>query len=381
MAELIKGSEFLIRPVEPKEIFTPEDFDDEQRQIRDTTRELVEKEILPQVAEIDSPNFALSVKLLAQCGDLGLLMTDAAEEDGGLDLSKTTSMLVAEEIAHTGAFSVSFTAHTGIGTLPLVYYGTKAQKDKYLHKLITGEWPAAYCLTEPGSGSDALDVATTATLEGDHYVLNGTKQFITNGGFAKLFTVFAKINKEHFPGVSIGQEEKKLGIKGSSTTQVILDQVKVPKENLLGEVGKGHYIAFNILNVGRLKLGACVNGAAKEVIRQTAPYAKERKQFKQPIANFGAIQEKFANMTADLFAAESLVYRIAGDIDNQIGTLAKGPHYYAEVQKVIAGFAAECSVSKVYCSEVLAEVVDECLQVFGGYGFTAEYPAERFYRD
>ena len=198
MAELIKGSEFLIRPVEPKEIFTPEDFDDEQRQIRDTTRELVEKEILPQVAEIDSPNFALSVKLLAQCGDLGLLMTDAAEEDGGLDLSKTTSMLVAEEIAHTGAFSVSFTAHTGIGTLPLVYYGTKAQKDKYLHKLITGEWPAAYCLTEPGSGSDALDVATTATLEGDHYVLNGTKQFITNGGFAKLFTVFAKINKEHF---------------------------------------------------------------------------------------------------------------------------------------------------------------------------------------
>jgi alkylation response protein AidB-like acyl-CoA dehydrogenase len=302
-------------------------------------------------------------------------------------------MLVAEKISVSGSFSVAYAAHSGIGTLPPIYYGTDQQKEKYLEKIISGEWCAAYCLTEPGSGSDALGAQASALLseDGSHYILNGTKQFITNGGFAELFTVFAKIDKEHFTaflvekdfeGLVVGPEEKKLGIKGSSTTQIILDNCKVPVENLLGEVGKGHKIAFNVLNVGRFKLGAGVTGAAKMALVTGIKYANERKQFKRKISSFGAIAEKIADLTADLFASESLVYRLAGLLDNKLATIEKGiENYYVEYQKGIEEYAPECGISKVFCSEVLARTVDEVVQIHGGYGYVSEYPAERYYRD
>jgi alkylation response protein AidB-like acyl-CoA dehydrogenase len=394
MAErILKGGEYLVTEVTCEEIFTPEEFTDEQRQIAETTEQFVENEILPHIDEIEEQNFDLVVEGMAKCGELGLLMIDTPEEYGGLELDKVTSMLVGEKIAPSGAFSVAYAAHTGIGTLPIVYYGTEAQKEQYLPKLNTGEWIAAYCLTEPGSGSDALGARATATLsdDGQHYILNGTKQFITNGSFAKLFIIFAKIDKEHFTaflvekdfeGLVVGPEEKKLGIKGSSTTQIILDNCKVPVENLLGEIGRGHKIAFNVLNVGRFKLGACVTGAAKQAMVVGVKYANERKQFGQPISEFGAIQEKIADMTADLFAAESLVYRLAGLLDTKLATIDKGiDNYYVEYQKGIEEYAPECAISKVFCSEVLARVVDEVLQIHGGYGFVSEYPVERFYRD
>ena len=318
---------------------------------------------------------------------------DAPEEYGGLELDKASSMLVGEKISYAGSFSVAFSAHSGIGTLPLIYYGTAAQKEKYLGKIISGEWCAAYCLTEPGSGSDALGAQASAVLseDGKHYILNGTKQFITNGGFARLFTIFAKIDKEHFtaflvekdfPGLIVGAEEKKLGIKGSSTTQIILDNCKVPVENLLGEIGKGHKIAFNVLNVGRFKLGAGVTGAAKMALGVGIKYANERTQFKRKISSFGAIAEKIADLNADIFASESLVYRLAGLLDKKLETIEKGiPNYYEEYQKGIEEYAPECGIAKVFCSEVLARTVDEVVQIHGGYGFVSDYPAERFYRD
>ena len=394
MAERIfKGGEFLVTEVTCDEIFTPEAFTDEQKQIAETTEQFVENEIVPHLDEIEDQNFDLVIEAFKKCGGLGLLMMDTPEAYGGMELDKVTSMLVAEKIAPAGGFSVAYAAHTGIGTLPLVYYGTEAQKEQYLPKLVSGEWPAAYCLTEPGSGSDALGARATAILseDGTHYILNGTKQFITNGSFAKLFIVFAKIDKElftaflvekDFEGLVIGPEEKKMGIKGSSTTQVILDNCKVPVENLLGEAGKGHKIAFNVLNVGRFKLGACVTGAAKQATLVGVKYANERKQFNQPISSFGAIQEKIADLTADTFAAESLVYRLAGLLDTKLATIDREiDSYYIEYQKGIEEYATECAISKVFCSEVLARVVDEVVQIHGGYGFVSEYPAERFYRD
>jgi alkylation response protein AidB-like acyl-CoA dehydrogenase len=394
MAERIfKGGEFLVTEVTSDEIFTPEDFTDEQRQIAETTEQFVTNDILPHAAAIEEQDFSKVVEGMRKCGELGLLMMDAPEEYGGLNLDKATSMLVGEKIGPAGSFSVAFAAHTGIGTLPLIYYGTEAQKEKYLGKIISGEWISAYCLTEPESGSDALGAKATATLseDGSYYLLNGTKQFITNAAFADLFTVFAKVDKKHFSaflvergfeGVSIGPEEKKLGIKGSSTCQVVLENAKVPVENLLGEIGKGHKIAFNVLNVGRFKLGAGVTGAAKEALGVGIRYANERKQFGKTIGSFGAIQEKIADMTADLFVSESLVYRLAGLIDNKLATLEQGiPDYYEEYQKGIEEYAPECAIAKVFCSDVLAEVVDEVLQIHGGYGFVSEYPAERFYRD
>lgn len=391
--KILKGGEYLVAVVDCQEVFTPEDFSDEQRAIGETTEQFVQNDILPHIEEIEQQQFQYVVEGMRKCGELGLLMIDAPEEYGGLELDKVTSSLVVEKIASSGAFSVAYSAHTGIGTLPLVYYGTDAQKEKYLGKLMSGEWIAAYCLTEPESGSDALGARATATLseDGKHYILNGTKQFITNGGFAQLFTVFAKIDKEHFTaflieknfeGLIVGTEEKKLGIKGSSTTQIILDKCKVPVENLLGEIGKGHKIAFNVLNVGRFKLGAAVTGAAKMAMVEGIKYANMRKQFGKPIASFGAIQEKIADMTAEIFASESLVYRLSGSIDDKLATLEKGiDNYYDEYQKGIEEYAPECAISKVYCSDVLAHVVDEVVQIHGGYGFVSEYPAERYYRD
>jgi alkylation response protein AidB-like acyl-CoA dehydrogenase len=389
----LKGGEYLIAETPCESVFTPEDFSDEQKQMAETTEQFIVNEIQPRIEEIDEQNFDIVVEGMQKCGELGLLMMDAPEEYGGLELDKASSMLVGEKIALGGSFSVAYAAHTGIGTLPLVYYGTEEQKEKYLEKIISGEWISAYCLTEPGSGSDALGAQATAVLsdDGKHYILNGTKQFITNGGFAELFTVFAKIDKEHFTaflveksfdGLVVGAEEKKLGIKGSSTTQIILDNCKVPVENVLGEIGKGHKIAFNVLNIGRFKLGAGVTGASKMALVEGIKYANERTQFGKQISSFGAIAEKIANMSAEIFASESLIYRLAGLLDDSLATIDKSAdNYYEQYLKAIEEYAPECGISKVYCSEVLAKTVDEVLQIHGGYGYVSEYPAERYYRD
>ncbi len=321
MAEkILLGGEYLVAETSCEDVFVPEDFTDEHRQIGETTEQFVENEIRPHIDEIEKQNFAIVLEGMKQCGELGLLMMEAAEEDDGLALDLVSSMLVNEKMAHSESFAATYTAHTGIGTLPLIYYATPAQKEQYLGKLISGEWIGAYCLTEPGSGSDALGAKATATLseDGKYYILNGTKQFITNGGFSDLFTVFAKIDKEHFTaflveknfeGLIVGPEEKKLGIKGSSTTPIILDNCKVPVENLLGEKGKGHKIAFNVLNIGRLKLGASAVGASKKALVVGIKYANERKQFNTQISKFGAIAEKIADITSYSFSSEYVDYR------------------------------------------------------------------------
>jgi alkylation response protein AidB-like acyl-CoA dehydrogenase len=391
--QLLKGAEFLLSDCPVERIFTPEDFNDEQKQLAETIDQFVTIEVLPNVERMESHDLSLMVKLLKKSGDLGLFMIEAPEEYGGLDLNKATSMLAAEKISGYGSFMVAYMVQTGIGLLPLVYYGTKEQKEKYLGKLISGEWMSAYCLTEPDSGSDALGAKTTATLssDGKHYVLNGTKQFITNGGFADLFTVFAKVDRKQFTaflversprGLSTGPEEKKLGIRGSSTTQVIFEDVNIPVENVLGEIGKGHKIAFNVLNIGRLKLGAAATGAAKTVFIEGVKYANVRKQFGVPISSFGAIKEKIADMVAAIFASESLVYRLAGMIDDRLANVPKGSlDYYDAYQQGIEEYAIECAMAKVFCSEMLGNVVDDVVQIHGGYGFVEEYPAERYYRD
>ncbi|MDA8427853.1 MAG: acyl-CoA dehydrogenase family protein [Geobacteraceae bacterium] len=392
-ANIFKGAEYLISAASCSDVFTPEDFTDEQRQIGDTTEQFVLNEVVPLRERIEHHDLPLTVELMRKCGELGLLMIDAPEEYGGLELDKATSMLAAEKLSQAGSFSVTYSAHTGIGTLPLVYYGTKEQKEKYLSRIISGEWIAAYCLTEPGSGSDALAAAATATLsaDGTHYLLNGTKQFITNGGIANLFTVFAKIDKQHFTaflvernteGLSVGLEENKMGVRGSSTTQIILDNAMVPVENLLGEIGKGHKIAFNVLNVGRFKLGAAVTGAAKVTLATGIKYANERKAFGVTIGTFGAIREKIADTTAAIFASESVVYRLAGLIDDRLATIPKDtPNYYEVYQQGIEEYSVECAIIKVFCSEVLADAVDAVVQIHGGYGFIQEYAAEGYYRD
>ncbi|MDH5756031.1 MAG: acyl-CoA dehydrogenase family protein [Nitrospinota bacterium] len=391
--EALKGGEFLLKQTSCADIFTPEDFTDEHRQIAETCEKFVLDEVVPRMDLVESMDLDTVKELMAKAGELGLLMIDAPEEFGGLALDKVTNMLASEKMSGAGSFTVVYSAHTGLGTLPLVYYGTKAQKEKYLEKIISGEWVGAYALTEPESGSDALAAKTTATLsqDGKHYILNGTKQFITNAGFAELITVFAKVDKEHFtaflvergyPGVSLGPEEKKMGIKGSSTRQVILDNAQVPVENLLGEVGKGHKIAFNILNMGRFKLGAATLGAAKQIIGVAAKYAAERKQFGKTIGSFGAIKEKLADMVSDAFMSEALVYRLAGMVDQRIATLDHSAEdYYVHYQKCIEEHAIECGVAKVFCSEALAAAVDQAVQIHGGYGFIAEYAVEKAYRD
>jgi alkylation response protein AidB-like acyl-CoA dehydrogenase len=391
--ELDRGGEFLLSEALDGSLFTPEDFTSEQRQIAETTEAFVNNEILPDLEQMEESDFPLLVEKLRHCADLGLFLVDIPEEFGGLELDKTTSMLVAEKLGPTGSFAITSSGQTGIGSLPLVYYGTAEQKQKYLEKLTTGEWIAAYCLTEPDCGSDPLSARTTATLteDGSSYLLNGVKQFITNAAFADLFTVFAKIDGQHFSaflvergmhGLSIGSEEKKMGLKGTSTAQVVLENVRVPVDNLLGEAGKGHKIAFNVLNVGRLKLAATVTGAAKAAFAEAASYAVERKQFGQALASFGAIREKLADMLCDLFAAESLLYRTSGLLDERIATLDRtGDDYYERYQKAIEEYAGECAIAKVFCSNTLAHVADEALQIHGGYGYIKDYPVERIYRD
>ncbi len=390
---LPKGGEFLLTEALGTSLFVPEDFSSEQRQIAETTEAFVNNEILPDLQRLEEPDFDLLVEKLRSCAELGLFLVDIPEEYGGLELDKATSMLVAEKIGPTGSFAITSSGQTGIGSLPLVYYGTAEQKKNYLDKLTTGEWIGAYCLTEPDCGSDPLSARTTATLseDGSCYILNGVKQFITNAAFADLFTVFAKIDGQKFsaflvertmPGLSIGNEEKKLGLKGTSTAQVVLENVRVPVANLLGEAGKGHKIAFNVLNIGRLKLSATVTGAAKAAFAEAAGYATERKQFGQQLADFGAIREKLADMSAAIFAAESLLYRVAGLLDARLATLDRsGDDYYQRYQQAIEEYAGECAIAKVFCSNTLAKVADEALQIHGGYGYIKDYPVERFYRD
>lgn len=390
---LTRGGDFLLTGTAGKHFFSPEDFSDEQRQFAETTDEFIKKEVLPDLDRMEQQDFGLVVAKLRRCADLGLFLVDVPEEFGGMELDKVTSMLLAEKIAPAGSFSITYGGQTGIGLLPLVYYGTPDQKRRYLRKLTSGEWIAAYALTEPNSGSDALSARTTALLtpDGRHYVLNGVKQFITNAGFADLFTVFAKIDDAHFSaflvekdfaGFSIGEEEKKMGLKGSSTTQVFLDQVHVPVENLLGEAGKGHKIAFNVLNIGRLKVAATAGGMAKGAFAEAARYATERKQFGRIIGEFGAIKEKLADMSAAIFTSDAVVYRVAGMLDSRIAALDRGGvDYYERYQKAIEEYAIECAIAKVFCTDMLADVVDEVVQVHGGYGYVSEYAAERYYRD
>jgi alkylation response protein AidB-like acyl-CoA dehydrogenase len=390
---LARGGDFLLTGAAGRRAFAPEDYSDEQRQFSETTEDLVKKEILPDLARIESQDFELVVAKLRRCAELGLFLVDVPEEYGGLELDKVTSMLLAEKMAPTGSFSITYGGQTGIGLLPLVYYGTAAQKERYLHRLTSGEWVGAYALTEPDCGSDPLSARTTATLsaDGQHYILNGVKQFITNAGFADLFTVFAKIDGKHFSaflvergfeGFSVGAEEKKMGLKGSSTCQIIMDNARVPAENLLGEPGKGHKIAFNVLNIGRLKVAATAGGMAKGAFAEAAGYATQRKQFGRTIGEFGAIREKLANMTAAIFTSDAVVYRVAGLLDDRIATITRSEaDYYDRYQKAIEEYAIECAIAKVLCTDILADVVDDVVQVHGGYGYIAEYAAERYYRD
>jgi alkylation response protein AidB-like acyl-CoA dehydrogenase len=392
-AKAAKGGSFLTEERQPEEVFTPEDLSEEHRQIAKTAAEFTLKEVMPVADEIEAKNFELTRSLLRKTGDLGLLAVDIPEAYGGLEMDKVTSAIVAESMTMLASFSVAFSAHVGIGTLPIVWYGTEAQKRKYLPKLAAGEWIASYALSESSSGSDALNCRTRAVLspDGKHYVLNGEKMWITNSGFADLFTVFAKIDGEKFsaflierstPGFSVGPEEHKLGIRGSSTCPLILADCQVPVENLLGEAGKGHHIAFNILNIGRFKLGAACVGGARNSLQSGIQYAKERKAFGKSISEFGLIQEKLAECAVGIYAGESLVYRTIGMIDAALAGLdASAAGASREIQKRIEEYAVECSILKVWGSEMLDMVVDHVLQIYAGYGYVEEYPAERAYRD
>ncbi|MGG3624770.1 acyl-CoA dehydrogenase family protein [Bacillus gobiensis] len=388
-----KGGSFLIEDVSHKQIFTPEDITEEHQMIAKTTEDFIEKDVLPYIDEIEEQNFSQSVRLLKKAGELGLLGADVPEEFGGLGLDKISSALITEKFSTAGSFSLSHGAHVGIGTLPIVFFGTAKQKENYLPDLASGEKIAAYALTEPGSGSDALGAKTTAVLNqaGTHYILNGEKQWITNSGFADVFIVYAKIDGEQFsafivektfPGVSTGTEEKKMGIKGSSTRTLILDNAEVPKENLLGEAGKGHLIAFNILNIGRYKLAIGTIGASKRVIELSARYANQRRQFQKPLSSFSLIGEKAATMASKLYAMESSVYRTVGLFEEKLGALSEEDQKDGiKIADAIAEYAIECSLNKVSGSETLDYIVDEGVQIHGGYGFMQEYEVERRYRD
>ncbi|MDF2723087.1 MAG: fadE [Paenibacillus sp.] len=393
MTAIVKGGSFVIETVDWQSMATPEDFTEEQTMVADLTAQFIEGEVVPRDGELEKQDYKLTASLIRKAGELGLLGVDVPERYGGLGLDKVSSTLISEKLAKGSSFALSVGAHVGIGTLPIVFFGTPAQKAAYLPQLADGTRIAAYCLTEPSSGSDALGAKTTATLSADKtaYILNGTKQFITNAGFADLFIVYAKIDGQQFSafivertmeGVSIGPEEKKMGIKGSSTCPLILDQVRVPVENLLGEPGRGHIIAFNILNIGRFKLAAGCVGAAKEALALSAAYANVRTQFGKPIASFPLIGEKLAEMNIATYVLESMVYRTAGLVDTILRDIDSDSDQSGVLSaKGIAEYALECSINKVFGTEALDFVADEGVQIHGGYGFIQEYKIERIYRD
>jgi butyryl-CoA dehydrogenase len=387
------GGSFLLEARTPAEIFTPEDLNEEQRQIAATAARFAREEILPRVAAIERKEPGAMVGLLRKAAELGFTAVDVPEEYGGMGLDKVSSTLITDHISVLASFSTAFGAHIGIATLPLVWYGTAAQKQRCLPKLATCEWIGAYGLSEASSGSDAMNIRTRATLspDGAHYILNGEKQWLTNGGTADLYTVFAKIDGEKFsafliergtPGLTVGAEEHKLGIRGSSTCPLVFEDCKIPKENLLGEAGKGHHIAFNVLNVGRFKLGVACIGGARHALAAMVRYAKERHAFGKAIAEFGLIQRKISAAATELYAAESMAYRTAGLIDARLAKLvAENPEQRIDAARNIEEYAVECSILKVYGSEMLTLVADELIATMGGYGYTEEYPAERTYRD
>ena len=391
-ATKVAGGSFLIEECKPEDVFTPEDFTEQHLLIAQTAEEFANKEIVPNIEKMEHKDFAVVRDLVKKAGDLGLSGVDVPEQYGGMELDKVTSAIIADRIAKYGGFSTTWGAHTCIGTLPIVYFGTEEQKKKYLPGLASGETVGAYALSESSSGSDALNCRTRAVLsaDGKHYLLNGEKMWITNAGFADLFIIFAKVDGEKFtafivergfPGFSVGAEEHKMGIRGSSTCPLILNDCKVPVENVLGEIGKGHHIAFNVLNVGRFKLGAGCVGSARNCIESALAYAKQRKAFGKVIADFGLIREKLANMAAGIFTGEAMAYRTVGMMDAAIAQLGPGHDDMAPVRKVIDEYAVECSILKVWGSEFISYVVDEAVQIYGGYGFVEEYPAERNYRD
>ncbi len=389
------GGSFIVQPIGSRTIFTVDDISEEQKEIARIAKEFAKEQILPKKKEIEQLNPELTRKLMRELGELGMLSIDIPEEYDGLGLDKVTSALVNEKIAlsESGSFMVTFSAHSGIATLPIVLFGTEEQKKKYLPKLGSGEWIGSYGLTEPGAGTDALAAKTTAVLseDGKSYILNGTKQFISNGSWCQTLICYAKINGEQFtgfiinmdlPGVERGPEEKKMGYKGSSTTSVILNDVHVPVEDLLGIPGKGHHIAFNILNIGRYKLGAAVLGASKAAIDESVKYALERRQFGQPIAYFDAIKSKFANMIVRTYDLESILYRTVGDIDTAVSQVdPKADNYYRQIVSAIETYATEASMTKVFGTEAHWLTADDGLQIFGGYGFTEEYPMAAMVRD
>ena len=393
MANLPKGGAYLFGATDPQSIFTPEDFSDEHKMIYRTALGFVNDKVLTVIDDLDNKKEGLNSELLLGAGELGLLGTDVPEEYDGYAMDKISTCIIAECMGRAGGFAMTHGGQTGIGQLPIVYFGNHEQKLKYLPGIVSGEVGTAYALTEPGAGSDALSCKAWAKLtdDGKHYVINGTKQFITNAGFADVFIVFAKIDREKFTGFIIdkdsegldtGPEEHKMGIKGSSTRTLILEDVKVPVENMLFEIGKGHVIAFNILNMGRYKLAGNATGNCKQAIELSAQFANDRKQFNQSVSEFGLIKEKFAEMATRTYITESMVYRTGGMIEDIIHSLPGYPNLDGQVAaKGIEEYAMECSMNKVFGTEVQGFVMDEGVQIHGGYGVTSEYPIERLYRD
>ncbi len=388
-----KGGSFLIEETPPDAVFTPEDFTDEHRMIAETAEQFMENEVVPRIQAMENKQPGINEELLRKAAEIGLVSAGIPEKYGGEGLDQISTTIVADKSGRCGSFATTFGAHTGIGTLPIVYFGSETQKAKYLPKLATAEWIAAYALTEAESGSDALAAKSRAVLspDGKHYILSGTKMWITNAGFAHVFITFAKVDGDKFscfiveresPGVSTGAEEHKMGIRGSSTTTLILENAMVPVENLLGEVGRGHVIAFNTLNFGRFKLGASVISGVKYVTNESIRYAKERIQFGKAIIEFGAIQHKLAEMAIQIYCAESMVYRTVGMIEVAMKSSDKsGPSAAVKTLEALEDYAIECSVIKVANSEILDFIVDEGVQIHGGYGYSEDYAVERAYRD